>query len=644
MKKYHDLKQKIIFYVMSAAILVTVLVTTVMFMGSVRSTDAIQLDNMQITARIAAQNISSNLHLLTERMYNFSTENVFIHDYVSVEEKQARFDTIKQQIEFVWLAAYNTSGEKLYGDASAPDTISDTKYYSLMSQTGNITIGEPYYADNILQLCVGVPLESEENVTGYLIGSYKYDLLNDVLSPLVLGDTGSACILNENGDIIGDRNLQNIIDKANVYDLYPSAENTEAFRRITAFQIGSKKLEMGSRPGYREYYTGYSPIPGTNWVLFLYAPRIEFMNTTYMSTALSGLLSLILLLAAVVIMVPVSKRISDPLSAATKRLQALSEGNLSDQVVLSESNDETGILTEALSSTVASLRRYIQNIEACLSTLAKGNYADDVPNDFRGDFSSIRDSLCNITDALNRTMLKMNQSSMEVSDNARQLLNGSREQTDVLHDMEQNMAAIVSSIDKNKDNVLQIEECAEMATEKTNLGGSYMQNMLDSMSQIHAAVNEISNVSLMIENISRQTNLLSLNASVEAARAGEAGKGFSVVAEEIRELSTRTAEALQKTGDLIAKSAETIQAGLDTADQTAKTFQEISELTQQYRDISNRLADTVKEQTNAVDNANDRLLTLQNIANRNDEMAAKSLAQAEDLINYVSQVKIRENL
>ena len=627
---------------MSAAILTTALITTIMFKGSVRSTDAMQLDSMQIAARIAAQNVSSNLHLLTERMFNFSTEEVFLHENISPEEKQARLDTIKLQIEFVWLASYDTAGKKLYGDAMAPDSIAETKYYSMMTRTGNITIGEPYYDEGTLQLCVGAPLKLEDQVTGYLIGSYKYDLLSDVLNPLVLGDTGSACIINENGDIIGDRNVQNIIDGLNVYELYPSAGNVDQFHKITAFQTGSQKMELGNRIGYQIFYTGYSPIAGTNWALFLYAPRIEFMKTTYMSAGISLLLAFLLLLAAAVVMVPVSQRISGPLSSATSRLEALSAGNLSDEVILSHTNDETSILTEALSSTVSSLRRYIQNIQVSLSTLAEGNYANDIPDDFKGDFSSIRDSLCNITDALNQTMVKMNRSSLEVADNARQLLSGSKEQTDVLSDMERNMAAISSSIDKNRDNVLMIEQCAEMATEKTNLGRDYMQDMLDSMSQIHESVNEISKVSLMIDNISRQTTLLSLNASVEAARAGEAGKGFSVVAEEIRELSTQTAQALKETSSLIERSAETIQAGLDTANQTARTFQEISDLTGQYRDISCRLADTVKEQTDAVNNAGGSLLALRNIADRNDEMAAQSLAQAEDLKNYVSQVKIRE--
>ena len=76
MKKQRNLKQKIHFYVMAVAVLVSILVMTIISVGSIRSTNAILLDNMQITARIAAQNISSNLHLLTERMYNFSQETV----------------------------------------------------------------------------------------------------------------------------------------------------------------------------------------------------------------------------------------------------------------------------------------------------------------------------------------------------------------------------------------------------------------------------------------------------------------------------------------------------------------------------------------------------------------------------------------
>lgn len=206
------------------------------------------------------------------------------------------------------------------------------------------------------------------------------------------------------------------------------------------------------------------------------------------------------------------------------------------------------------------------------------------------------------------------------------------------------MSAITASIEQNKENVLRIEQCAETAGEKTALGGSYMQNMLNAMSQIHTTVNEISNISLLIENISRQTNLLSLNASVEAARAGEAGRGFAVVANEIGELSNQTADALRETSSLIERSAETIQTGLETADLTAATFQEIAELTQQYRNISSQLAETVRQQTDAVTGANNKLATLQNIAGKNDTMAAESLAQAQTLRDYVSQVKINQSM
>lgn len=653
MKKPHNLKHKIIFYVMSVSILAAMLITTIMSVSNILSTNSALLDNLQITARIASQNLSSNLHLLTERMYNLSCDQIFLDTESSNSAKEAILDEAKLQIEFVWLAAYDLSGQKIYGNDTAPKSISSTTYYSYLTQTGNIVIGEPYFENDILQLCVGSPLKNNGEVMGYLVGSYKYDLLNDVLSMLILGNTGSACILNENGTIIGDRHLQNVIDQKSIYDLYPSSKNTKVFDKILAYQTDSGLITLN----HIKNYVGYAPIPGTNWALMVYAPQIEFMDSVIFSIALSILLSILLLIIAASIITPVSTKISASLLSATRRLQALAEGNLTDEVILSDTTEETSILTNALSQTIKSLNSYIQNIQVSLGSLSAGDYTIKIPDNFYGDFSSIRNSLCDITDSLNQTMIRMNQSSMEVNRNsnevsgyAKQLLDGSKEQAALLQQLSESMESITSSIEKNKDNSLQIERCSQNASEKTALGGEYVHSMLDAMAQIHDAVEEISQISQLIEDISDQTNLLSLNASIEAARAGDAGRGFAIVASEIGHLSGQTVEALQQTGSIIQHSTDIIQKGLSAAMQTADAFKHIQEVTGQYHQISAKLSETVQEQTSAVAYVNDQLSSLKKIADDNstladetDQMASSSLAQSENLKNYVAQVKIREN-
>ena len=651
--KFHNIKKKIIFFVMAVSIFLAVCLTTVMSVSSIRATNNVMLDNMQVTARIAAQNISSNLHLLTERMYNLSNEEVLTSSSDDAQ-KQAVLDEAKLQIEFVWLSAYDLSGQKLYGDDMAPESIADTKYYDYLTQTGNLVIGEPFYDQDVLQLCVGAPIKSDGETTGYLIGSYKYDLLNDVLSMLILGDTGSACILNEEGVIVGDRDTQNVIDGNNIYDMYPASKNEKVYEKILSYQTGSAMMKLG----HTATYAGYAPIPGTNWALLVHAPQREFMGSVILSIVISVLLCIVLLVTAAVFIIPVAEKISVSLSAVAKRLQALAEGNLTEEVVLSDTIDETALLTGSFSKTIVSLNNYIQNIQTCLGSLADGDYTIDIPDNFRGDFSSIRESLCHITDSLNRTMLQMNQSSIEVNKNssevseyAKQLHDGSLNQSVLLEQLEKSMEGITASIEKNKDNVLQIEQCSENASEKTALGDSNMQSMLDTMNEIHSAVDEIFRISQLIEDISSQTNLLSLNASIEAARAGEAGKGFAVVAAEIGHLSQQTTDALSQTVEIIQKSADIIQRGLDTASQTAKAFQEIQEVTEQYRVISSKLADTVSEQTSAVSYVNGQLVSLKNIADENrglaedtDKIAAGSLEQSESLREYVAQVKIKETV
>ena len=652
MNKSRNIKQKFIFYVMAAVILSAVLIITIMSIGSVKSTNAVMLDNMQITARIASQSISSNLHLLAERIYNLSTEKTFTDKDVNANDRKNRLDEIKRQIEFVWLSVYDTTGQKLYGDDMAPASITDTKYYSYLTQTSNIVIGEPYYEQNVMQLCVGAPLKNGDEITGYLIGSYKYDVLNDVLSLLILGETGTAHIINEEGIIVGDSDLEIAKSGTSIYDFSSSKKSRESFEDILDHETGSDLIKLHKM----SHYIGYAPIPGTNFSLMIDVPQREYMKTAQLSMILSIVFGILLIVGTGAVIVPVSDKISVSLGRATKRLQALAEGNLSDEVVQSESNDETKILTEALSETISSLNRNIQVIQSSLGALAEGDYTVEIPNNFRGDFSSIRNSLNHITDALNLTMQQMNQSSEKVNQNsgevsncAKRVLEGSVNQHTLLEQLQQSMGEITESIEKNKDNVIQIEQCAQNATEKAKCGADNMQGMLDTMNQIHSAVEEISQISQMIEDISDQTNLLSLNASIEAARAGEAGRGFAVVAGEIGQLSNQTSNALQQTAAIIQSSAEVIQRGLENAKQTANAFREIQEVTNQYLEISSKLAGTVNEQTASVTYMNSQLVSLKDIADDNkqlaeetNDVAASSLEQSENLKHYVESVKIRK--
>ena len=143
MKRTKKLKNKIIFYVMAVSVLLAACVVKVMSEGSIRSTNAVVLDNMQITARIAAQDISANLHLLTERMHDLALEDVFQNPSSTPEDKEARLTEAALQIEFVWLSAYDVNGTKLFGDDAAPASISETGYYADLTQTQNVVIGDP---------------------------------------------------------------------------------------------------------------------------------------------------------------------------------------------------------------------------------------------------------------------------------------------------------------------------------------------------------------------------------------------------------------------------------------------------------------------------------------------------------------------
>jgi len=646
------IKQIIVFYVMSVSITLGVLLTVVMIISSFVSTDSVLLENLQMMAKTSSQNVSANLHLLTDRMTNLALEEVLTDEEASKEEKQEVLNERESRIEFVWLGGYDLSGQKMYGDKAAPESIAEEKFYTYLTKTNNIVIDEPRYENDIWQLRVALPMTREGEVDSYLVGSYKYDLLHDVLSNINIGVTGSSYMINEEGTIIADKDLEYMQKHENVYGLYDSGKNKAVFDNMINSQTGSESMRLH---GIR-HYVAYAPVPGTNWTLIVDAPRREFQGVLFISVFVCILLAVILLVASRYVIVRMADSISDSLSLATGRLTALSEGNLKDEVVLAETNDEAEVLTNALAKTISSMDGYINDIKSSLGFLSEGDYSREVPDTFTGDFVAIREALTAITVSLNETMRRINHSSLAVNENssevsgyARRLYDGSTEQAVALERLSSSIQKITEQIGHITENAEQVKKCAGGAEYKVSQGQEHMGAMQEAMKDIYANMQEIIKISQLIEEISSQTSLLALNASIEAARAGESGKGFAVVAQQIGVLADQTADALKQTGDMIEQANMSIKRGMEAAELTADSFQEINAATEEFTGISHNMARVVEEQKKAVSMVTqevDKVLeianTNQQLARETDETAAMSLTQAEELGEVVAAVKLKE--
>lgn len=647
-----SIKQIIIRYVTQLSISLGVILVILMIITSLRSTSSVLHDNLQITARISAQNISSNIHLLVDRMDSMAQKPEWSDINMSAADMQQLIDQCEERVEFVWIAAYDTAGAKLYGDSLAPTSIMGKDYYDYLVRTQNLTVGSPVHQDGLWQLEVGIPIVNEGgDLLFYLVGSYKYDLLNDVLSNINIGGKGIAYIVDGEGTIIADKNIADMDKVRNLYELYGSGVNRRVFDAMLDFRTDSKSVYLKGV----HHYMAYSPIAGTNWTLLIAAPGADFLGTLIWSVALSILIIIGLQIYITKRTVQIADQISGSLSLATDRLALLAAGNLKEEVVFADNNQEAETLTTALASTISSLSTYIDNITGYLGLLSSGDYSTQADGIFNGDFVAIREAMTLITDALNETMCHIQQASVAVRNNssettiyAKKLYDGSIEQSDALKRLTVKMNLITDKTDEIDDNAQRVKQSAGAAKERVDEGQQQMKDMLETMDSIHRDMQEIITISQLIEDISSQTSLLSLNASIEAARAGEAGKGFAVVAQEIGHLSQQTADALEKTGAIIGKASVAIDQGMQTAQNTAKSFDKVNQATSEFTEISNNLIHITMQQKEAIDTVSQEVQTVLTIADTNqqlaretDETVAVSMKQAEELEQIVSMVKLR---
>jgi methyl-accepting chemotaxis protein len=180
----------------------------------------------------------------------------------------------------------------------------------------------------------------------------------------------------------------------------------------------------------------------------------------------------------------------------------------------------------------------------------------------------------------------------------------------------------------------QIQESAsitQMTRSLAETGRNDMGQMVEAMKRIDSSSSEIGNIIKTIESIAFQTNLLALNAAVEAARAGEAGAGFSVVADEVRSLAQRSAEAARTTAERVAIALQNSRTGAEICDRVANHFSTICEKTGAIDGSMQGVVAAFQEQVQGVGQVKQALVELESVVQRTAASAEESAASAEQM-------------
>jgi methyl-accepting chemotaxis protein len=290
----------------------------------------------------------------------------------------------------------------------------------------------------------------------------------------------------------------------------------------------------------------------------------------------------------------------------------------------------------------------INTVKKSIEEVTAGNLGVSIPefgNNCAGRLIPGINSLSGNIATLVREIRASSQTAMTLSDQlstrSAQLSVKTEQQSASLVQTAASMEQMAASTRNNADNTRLASEQATVATLQARKGGELMGQVASNMQSITECAQQMTEIISLIDGIAFQTNILALNAAVEAARAGDHGKGFSVVAEEVRHLAHRSAEAAKNIKTLIDVTSSNVTQGASVVSQAEKNMHEIVTGSGNVSRLMDDISASTSEQEKGISQITLALSELERVTQSNVAMAEELNGSSDVLRNQVIELQAR---
>lgn len=290
----------------------------------------------------------------------------------------------------------------------------------------------------------------------------------------------------------------------------------------------------------------------------------------------------------------------------------------------------------------------INTVKKSIEEVTAGNLGVTIPefgNNCAGRLIPGINSLSGNIATLVREIRASSQTAMTLSDQlsarSAQLSVKTEQQSASLVQTAASMEQMAASTKNNADNTRLASEQANQATLQARKGGELMGQVAHNMQSITECAQQMTEIISMIDGIALQTNILALNAAVEAARAGDHGKGFSVVAEEVRNLAHRSAEAAKNIKTLIEVTSNNVTQGVTVVTEAEKNMREIVAGSGNVSRLMDEISSSTSEQEKGISQITLALSELERVTQSNVAMAEELNGSSDVLRNQVIELESR---